>query len=141
MPDWERYVRERLSSAVSAPNASEIVRELAANLEDVRQDALRDGMGAAEAERAAMGHIQDWDRLSADLRNADPEGLEPRLDRLADRLLEAPVEGQEGAAVDGPRPGRAVLREAPRGGAGVHGGVRPGPGHRHRYHGDDVRPG
>ena len=93
MPEWERFIRDRLALAGLRPERERrIVRELAANLEDVYQDALRDGASPGDAEQSAKGHIQDWERLAADLRSADPAGVEPRLDRLADRLLEAPAE-------------------------------------------------
>jgi len=91
MPDWERYVRDRLAlSGLRPERERRIIRELAASLEDIYQDALRNGTTAEEAEQAAFSHIEDWERLSADLRSADPGGVEPRLDRLADRLLESP---------------------------------------------------
>ncbi|RPJ71485.1 MAG: hypothetical protein EHM24_12220, partial [Acidobacteria bacterium] len=91
MPDWERYVRARLAlSGLRPERERRIIRELAASLEDIYQDALRNGTTPEEAEQAAFSHIEDWERLSADLRSADPGGVEPRLDRLADRLLESP---------------------------------------------------
>lgn len=95
MPDWERHVREHLPLRNLRPERERrIVRELAANLEDLYQDALRDGLPPAEAERTAAAHIGDWHRLAAELGSADPAGIEPRLDRLADRLLETPFEGR-----------------------------------------------
>ena len=93
MRDWERYVREHLHLRGLRPERERrIVRELAANLEDVYQDALREGMTDEDAQRAAAEHIRDWERLAADLRSADPAALEPRMDRLSDRLLSPPPE-------------------------------------------------
>jgi len=108
MPDWERYVREHLTlSGLRPERERRIIRELAASLEDIYRDALRNGTTAEEAERAAFSHIEDWERLSADLRTADPGGIEPRLDRLADRLLESPA-GERGKRT---RPWNGLARD------------------------------
>lgn len=87
MPDWERYVRDRLRLDGIRPDREQrFVRELAASLEDLYADAMTSGCSAAEAESAATRHIEDWDRLAADLRTADPHVAVPRLDRAAERL-------------------------------------------------------
>ena len=106
MPDWERYVRERLSLGdLRAEREHRIVRELASSLEDVYQEALREGATADEAERTAASHIGDWGRLAADLRNSDASALVPPLDRLADRL-ETP-----GPAHGPARPWTGIIRD------------------------------
>ncbi|MEW5980896.1 MAG: ADOP family duplicated permease [Acidobacteriota bacterium] len=87
MPDWERYVRDRLPLAGIRPERERrIVRELAASLEDLYADARANGLDAQAAEAAAAAHIEDWERLAADLRQADPSAIIPRLDQIAERL-------------------------------------------------------
>lgn len=71
MPDWIRYVRERLSlSGCPAEREAEIVEELAGQLEEAFQEALRSGTGEADALLVARRHISDWSALALELRQA-----------------------------------------------------------------------
>lgn len=93
MPDWLRYVREHLSLPDCSPKRqAEIVEELAEQLEDAYQEALRSGMNDEGAYLAASRHVPNWDRLADDLRRAgvhqgrraealppkEPSALEPK---------------------------------------------------------------
>lgn len=98
MPDWERYVRDRLRIRDVLPERQQrMVRELASNLEDIYGEARADGASEQDAEAAARRHVEDWDQLASDLRRADPSALQPRLDKLRDTLDSAH------AAARGPR--------------------------------------
>ena len=71
MPDWLRYVRDHLSLVgCPATREAEIVEELADQLEDAYQEALRLGLSDQEACLAASDHVSDWAKLAEDLRRA-----------------------------------------------------------------------
>ena len=71
MPDWLRYVRDHLSLVgCPAKREAEIVEELADQLEDAYQEALRLGLSDQEACLAASDHVSDWAKLAEDLRRA-----------------------------------------------------------------------
>ena len=71
MPDWLRYVREHLSLPdCAAERQAQIVEELADQLEDAYQEALRSGLPEADARAVAHQHISDWAALADDLRVA-----------------------------------------------------------------------
>ncbi len=88
MPDWPGYVRERLRLQDVRPEREvEIVAEIARQLEDAYEEALRQGLGEKEAEAAAAAHIQDWRELSEELQ-LSRTGKLPALDRLIERSRE-----------------------------------------------------
>ena len=71
MPDWLKYVRQRLSLAGCPPEREAlIVEELAEQLEEAYQEALRSGASEAQACAAARQHVCDWATLADDLRRA-----------------------------------------------------------------------
>ena len=71
MPEWLRYVRERLSLSDCPPQRqAEIVEDLADQLEEAYQEALRSGLNEAEPFTAASQHISDWTALADGLRKA-----------------------------------------------------------------------
>ena len=71
MPDWLKYVRQHLSLPDCPPRAeAEIVEDLAQQLEDAHQEALRQGMNDEDAYCAARQHISDWATLAGDLKRA-----------------------------------------------------------------------
>ena len=64
MPDWRRLVRERLPALHVRPEReSEIVAELALQLEQAYADAVAGGAGEEEALRRALAQLGDWDKL------------------------------------------------------------------------------
>lgn len=72
MPNWKKYVRERLPSLnVSAAREREIVEELAAQLEQEFASAVARGINAAEAERRAKAQISDWPALGREIASAE----------------------------------------------------------------------
>jgi putative ABC transport system permease protein len=72
MPDWRRYVRERLNlPRLRAGREAEIVEDLAQQLEDAWRAAIEAGCAPAEAEAAARREITDWDRLAGDITRSD----------------------------------------------------------------------
>src|SRR5579872_3222845 len=69
MPDWFRYVREHLSLSEGPPQRqAEIMEELADQLEEAYQEALRSGLSEADALAAAGQHVPDWVALAEGLR-------------------------------------------------------------------------
>jgi putative ABC transport system permease protein len=92
MRDWHALVRERLRlSALTPEREARIIREVAAQLEDLYRDALAGGATEADADARAAAHIGDWRRLAADLERADRPHLKPRVDRLVARVEQRPT--------------------------------------------------
>jgi len=61
VPDWSAYVRENLQLHGFRPEReSEIVEEIAQQLYEAYQEALRAGGSEQEARAAAEGHVADW---------------------------------------------------------------------------------
>lgn len=93
MRDWRAFVRERLRLPDLAPEReARIVREVAAQLEDLYRDALARGAAEADADARAASHIADWPRLAADLLRADRAHAQPRVDRLVAAIEQHPTE-------------------------------------------------
>ena len=74
MPDWIGYVRANLKlSSRSAGHSlrpereSEIVEDLARQLEDAYREALQSGANESVARQMAERHVSDWDQLSREL--------------------------------------------------------------------------
>src|SRR5512140_1940521 len=66
MPDWKSLVRRHLKlPPLHNQRAERIVEEIAGQLEDLYQEALRQGASSREAVRAAFAQTENWDELSA----------------------------------------------------------------------------
>lgn len=99
MPDWVRYVREKLPlKKLSSGRGPDVVQELAEQLEEFYEEALSRGCSPRKAREHAARQIQDWERLASDLASAerperwfmrrlDGERRSGRLTRLGDSLL------------------------------------------------------
>lgn len=87
MPDWIRFVRNQLNPGLLPPDReAQIVEEIARQMEDAYQEALRSGSTEVEAEQIAQQHIPDWGRFADELRSP----LQPLLSGLkTERRLEA----------------------------------------------------
>ena len=73
MPDWKSLVRRHLKlPPLHDQRAERIVEEIAGQLDDLYQEALREGASPRKAVRAAFAQIENWDELSA--RIIDAEG-------------------------------------------------------------------
>jgi len=71
MPNWNHIVREHLAVLRLPPEREiEIVEEIALHLEAVYEDALADGLSAAEAEARAL-RSYDWRLLECELSRAE----------------------------------------------------------------------
>ncbi|MBZ5729066.1 MAG: ABC transporter permease [Acidobacteriia bacterium] len=71
-PDWNAYVRRNLPElGLSPERENEIAAELADQFEQAWQEALRAGLGEAEAADRARSHVRDWAALAAELRAAE----------------------------------------------------------------------
>ncbi|MGH9411993.1 MAG: ABC transporter permease [Vicinamibacterales bacterium] len=93
MRDWHAFVRARLHLPDLAPEReARIVREVAAQLEDLYRDAVARGASGVDADARAAAHVTDWPRLAADLARADRPHLRPRVDRLVAAVEERPAE-------------------------------------------------
>ena len=80
MPDWRAYVRDRLPPLTcSAEREAEIVEELAVQIQDIYDAAIRRGASVQEAEARVQSEIVDWRALARDLERAeDPLLTTPR---------------------------------------------------------------
>jgi putative ABC transport system permease protein len=78
MPDWRELVRRRLAGlAVGPERESEIVYELAAQMEQAYGDALAGGASQAEARTRAEAQFRNWDELAREIGRAE-HGRRPR---------------------------------------------------------------
>jgi putative ABC transport system permease protein len=115
MRDWQAFVRARLPLPDLAPEReSRIVRELAAQLEDFYRDARAAGRSDADADAHARRQIADWRRLGEDVLRADRAHTRPRIDRLAERIEDAPrgvVRGGTLMFAEALRDGRFAVRQ------------------------------
>ena len=86
MVDWVAYVRARLRlTGLDAARESEIVEDVAHQLDDAYREALAAGSSEADARRRTERHIADWDALGREL-SASPRLRQPAVDRWSDRL-------------------------------------------------------
>jgi putative ABC transport system permease protein len=71
MPDWKNEIRKRLLSARLSPaRENEIVEELAQHLDDVYEQALRNGASEHEAHRMARNELDQSNLLAQELRSS-----------------------------------------------------------------------
>ena len=77
MPDWRAIARKRLDPlTLEARQQEEIVLELAGHLEDLYNDALRQGRSHAEALHSALGAASNWNDLRREIELAvNEEGI------------------------------------------------------------------
>ena len=76
MRDWAAYVRAQLPALHVRPEReSEIIEELAAQLEQVYDDAAAGGAGEAEAEARARAQLGNWDRLARGIEGGERRAL------------------------------------------------------------------
>ena len=69
MDDWKKYVQDHFqASNIKPEREAEIVEELAVQLEEVYNDALRNGLSEAEARNAVEQHIPDWRKFASNRR-------------------------------------------------------------------------
>jgi putative ABC transport system permease protein len=92
--NWEEYVRRHLSLPhATRERESHIVRDLAAQLEDIYRDAVGCGLSEAEADEFTRRQIPDWHGFSAAIRKADRTNVKTYLERLEQRTQVAAVRG------------------------------------------------
>jgi putative ABC transport system permease protein len=85
MPDWEQFVRKNLRlTSVEPERETEIVQELAQQIDDAYRDALRRSLSEQEAARFAGRQVTDWNALARELASS-PRGAVPPLRRWEDR--------------------------------------------------------
>lgn len=71
MPDWKNEIRRRLANVrLSAARENEIVEELAQHLDDVYEQALRNGSTEHEARRIARSELTQSELLAQELRRS-----------------------------------------------------------------------
>ena len=91
MPDWKKYVRQNLYLRnFRSGRETEIVDDLAQQLEDAYRDGLSTGLSAIEAEELAREHIADWEALSRHLAQSH-QGKMDSLERLQSRIQDSSV--------------------------------------------------
>ncbi|HET9367158.1 MAG TPA: ABC transporter permease, partial [Candidatus Udaeobacter sp.] len=87
MSDWHKFVREHLPLSVSSQEReTEIVDELAEQLEEAYREALQRGLSEEEAVASAHRHIIDWRALSDELVRAMSDRHAQVAPRLSTRL-------------------------------------------------------
>src|ERR1700680_267092 len=80
MHNWRNYVRENLPPlAVGPARESEIVAELALQLEQAYSDSLAGGASESEALQRAENQIRDWKSLSHEIDTAERSSGKPPL--------------------------------------------------------------
>jgi predicted permease len=93
MPDWKRYIQERLSPLGLKPERElEIVEELAEHLENAYQDALTQGASREEAIERAGALIPDWRFLECEVSRV----VRPSVDQRIDQTLENQILKRKG---------------------------------------------
>jgi predicted permease len=97
MPDWKCLVRVHLKlPPLRNQRAERILEEIAGQLEDLYQEARRQGASSPAAERAAFAQIENWDELSARITEAEGpnrvSATEQRREDARDRAI-APRSG------------------------------------------------
>jgi predicted permease len=84
MPDWRAYIRDHLPAiGVGPERESEIVSELALQMDQAYTDALARGASDAEARAQAAAQFRDWDELALAINGAE----RPRDPQLLDGML------------------------------------------------------
>jgi predicted permease len=80
MRDWRAYVRAQLPPLACSPDRErEIVDEIAEQLQDIYEGAIREGAAATEAEARARAEVSDWQSLARELTAAQhPFSAPPR---------------------------------------------------------------
>ena len=96
MPDWKRYVRDRLALPTRPEREAEVIEEIAQQLEAAYDSALKRGATPQEAALAAQREVDDWSRFAGDIEPSlcrpDPipaigaTSRAPLLDQLAQDL-------------------------------------------------------
>lgn len=103
MPDWKKYVRNHLDLPPLQPGReSQIVEEIAQQLDDAYRDELAGGVTEVEAEERARQHISDWAQFSEEIA-ASKRGRMPAIDRWHANALSRSPDSYLGSFVDGLR--------------------------------------
>lgn len=78
MHDWYAYVREHLPAlAVTPERESEIIAELALEIEQAYRDALVRGLEEEEAVRQVLASFRNWEGLARDIEQAEQQPAPP----------------------------------------------------------------
>ncbi len=86
MRDWKQYVRERLDLPdMKGPSESDIVEEIAAQLEESYREAIAAGGSDDEADARARNHVEDWQELAAAIGRSRPKQARSRVDRRVEQ--------------------------------------------------------
>lgn len=73
MPDWKSFVRDHIQLNELLPARQlEIIEDVAQQLEDVYQEALRNGLTESQAKATAEQHIPDWQWFSNEVSRSQP---------------------------------------------------------------------
>src|SRR5579872_1577125 len=78
MPDWERYVRDRLTRLTVTPEReNEIVAEVALQLEQAYSAALSRGESEQAALEIAQSQVRSWEAMEAQINSAEHYAAPP----------------------------------------------------------------
>jgi hypothetical protein len=74
MPDWRKFVCERLGEFELEPQRDDVVEELAGHLEEIFHDLRRQGLSEEEATRGCQLEVEDWRGLGRRIEAARKKG-------------------------------------------------------------------
>jgi predicted permease len=87
MPDWKKFVRDRLHlKGLNPLREAELIEDVAQQLEDVYQESLKHGNAPSEAISLAQQHIPDWNKFSTELLKTQSSHRLMASERLEERL-------------------------------------------------------
>ncbi|MGC1647206.1 MAG: hypothetical protein WA741_15425 [Candidatus Sulfotelmatobacter sp.] len=77
MPNWQKIVRAQLESSSLPPSQrDDVIRELAAHLEECYAQARSEGLADEAAVEHTLQQVQDWPVLAEDIRRAKPQEVD-----------------------------------------------------------------
>ena len=112
--DWTAYVRRHLHlTGLDAARESEVVEDVAHQLDDAYREALAAGLAEPAARLRAEKHIADWDALAREL-SASPRLRQPAVDRWSAKLDDRAIaRGRFGGILTDIRHGVRLLLKTP----------------------------
>lgn len=113
MPDWKRYLRERIPlPPMRGQRDARALQEMADHLEDLYEEARSRGLSEEEAEAHVLRWLGEPERVAEDLTRVEPHRVRARVDRWLDRKEESLAASGRVRAIlgDGLRDARTALR-------------------------------
>jgi putative ABC transport system permease protein len=114
MVEWTAYVRNRLPlTGLEPARESEIVEDVAHQLDDAYREALAAGLSESDARVRAEQHVTDWEALARELA-ASPRLKQAPVDRWASRIDDRAIaRGRFGGVLTDIRHGLRLVLKTP----------------------------